>query len=232
MNKDREVIEEMFDSVAHKYDMLNHLLSAGVDRSWRRKLVRMASQLKPERILDVATGTGDLALLLAKRIEGVSVTGVDISEGMLSVAKEKAVKRGMDGCVSFSREDALELSFDSDRFDGVTVAFGVRNFENLERGMSELLRVLRPGGRLFVLELSMPTNRFILWFYRLYFSNILPFIGRLTSKSPTAYRYLYDSVEDFAKPRDFIRLLEGCGYSSCKAHSLTFGVATLYVAQK
>lgn len=231
MNKDREKIEQMFDSVAPKYDMLNHLLSAGVDRSWRRKLVRMVASESPEQILDMATGTGDLALLLAKRVEGSHVTGGDISEGMLTVAREKSSSRGFDDRVNFRREDALHLSFESGSFDAVTVAFGVRNFENLEKGMRELNRVLSPGGRLYVLELSMPRNRFVLWFYRLYFSNILPLIGRMTSKNPTAYRYLYDSVEDFAKPDKFVELLGECGYSESKAYSLTFGVATLYVAR-
>lgn len=232
MNKERAKIEGMFDSIAPKYDLLNHLLSAGVDRSWRRRLVGSIAVIKPSRVLDIATGTGDLALLIASKIDGVDVTGADISEGMLSVARKKCEARGMSDRVSFAREDALGLSFDDGSFDGVTVAFGVRNFENLEQGMSELLRVLSQGGKLAVLELSMPSNKLLRGMYRLYFANLLPFIGRLTSKNPTAYRYLYESVEGFTKPAEFVELLQRCGYSDCKVEPLTFGIATLYTAQK
>lgn len=232
MNKERAKIEGMFDSIAPKYDLLNHLLSAGVDRSWRRKLAKTLAAIHPAKLLDIATGTGDLALLLASKIDGVEVMGADISEGMLAVARQKCQSRGMSDRVTFAREDALALSLEEGSFDGVTVAFGVRNFENLEQGMSELLRVLSPGGMLCVLELSMPKNRVLRGFYRLYFANILPLIGRLTSKNPTAYRYLYESVEGFTKPTEFVELLGRCGYAEPKARPLTFGIATLYTARK
>ncbi len=232
MNKERAKIEGMFDSIAPKYDLLNHLLSAGVDKSWRRKLVGLLGRSNPKKVLDVATGTGDLALLIARKVESATVVGVDISEGMLSVARKKTAERGMQSRVSFAQEDALGLSFDTGSFDSVTVAFGVRNFENLEKGMTELCRVIKDGGELYVLELSMPTNKLLGWFYRLYFSNILPMIGRITSKNKTAYQYLYDSVEGFTKPAEFVELLKKCGFKEAKANSLTFGISTLYIAKK
>ena len=225
----REQVERMFDAISPKYDFLNRLFSMGTDQGWRRKVMRLVAQEPVERLLDVATGTADLALMAAKQVE--QVTGADISEGMLAQGREKVTKAGLDDRVTLVRGDAADLPFAEGGFDAVTVAFGVRNFEDLSRGVSGMLRVLKPGGRLFVLEFSRP-HGFISPFYRFYFHRVMPFVGRMISKDSAAYSYLPASVDAFPEGAAFEEVLRACGGREVKSERLTGGIATLYTARK
>jgi demethylmenaquinone methyltransferase / 2-methoxy-6-polyprenyl-1,4-benzoquinol methylase len=225
----REQVERMFDAISPKYDLLNRVFSMGTDQGWRRKVMRLVAQEPVGRLLDVATGTADLALMAARQVE--RVTGADISEGMLAHGREKVLKAGMEKRVELVRGDAAALPFADATFDAVTVAFGVRNFEDLPRGLSGMLRVLRPGGRLFVLEFSRP-HGFIAPFYRFYFHRVMPFIGRMISKDSAAYSYLPASVEAFPEGAAFEAVLRQCGAREVKSERLTGGIATLYTARR
>lgn len=227
----KEQVAQMFDNISARYDFLNHLLSMGIDKGWRKKVVRMVRFEKPSNILDIATGTGDLAIALSD-IEGADITGVDISAGMLSVGEEKIGKRGLKDRIRLQLGDSENLPFSDNSFDAITVAFGVRNFENLEKGLSEMHRVIRPGGRVVVLEFSQPTGFPFKQVYRFYFKYILPSIGRLVSKDQSAYTYLPESVDAFPYGKAFTDLLARLGYSDISARQVTFGVATIYSATK
>jgi demethylmenaquinone methyltransferase / 2-methoxy-6-polyprenyl-1,4-benzoquinol methylase len=227
----KEQVAEMFDNIAPKYDFLNHFLSLGIDQLWRRRAIRLIKPFKPSEILDVATGTGDLAIE-ALKTGAKRVTGIDISEEMLALGRIKVEKLGLDHQITLKRGDSEKLEFADGTFDAVTVAFGVRNFENLERGLSEIHRVLKNGGVLCVLEFSKPRVFPVKQFYKFYTGKILPFIGRLISKDDSAYRYLPDSVKEFPDSLDFILCLSNAGFMRTKEYRQTFGVATIYLGVK
>lgn len=227
----KEQVEEMFDNIAHRYDFLNHLLSLGIDKRWRKKAIRSIRSIHPKHILDIATGTGDLAFEAWRQMPGVHITGLDLSEGMLSKAREKADERKLAN-MEFVKGDSENLHFADTTFDAVSVAFGVRNFENLEAGLKEIYRVLKPGGRLAVLEFSKPKAFPVKQLFNFYFKNILPATGRMISKDARAYEYLPESVQAFPEGKDFIRILEKTGFKFCKDQPLTFGICSLYTAEK
>lgn len=225
-------IATMFDRISPRYDVLNHLLSFNIDKVWRRKTAEAVSKSQPKSILDLATGTADLAIQLAKHNPQTHIIGMDISKKMLEIGKAKIAKKRLESQIELRLGDAANLLFDDNTFDSVTVAFGVRNFENLNQGLSEICRVLKPDGQVFILEFSMPEKFPIKQAYRLYFKHILPKIGQWVSKDTSAYSYLPASVEKFPQPDAFIEILSSFGLENCKAKTLTSGIATLYSAQK
>ena len=229
----KEQVEEMFDNIAPTYDRLNHIMSLNIDRIWRRRVMRIVRRVKPQQIMDVATGTGDLAIAMARKVENAQILGVDLSEEMLGEARKKIQKQGLEKRISLEKGDAENLTMvASESIDTATVAFGVRNFENIERGLSEIYRTLRPGGKLVVLEFSMPKNRLVRWVYRQYAHRLLPRIGGMISKDKQAYTYLPDSVEEFPAPERFAEILKGVGFKSVKLSSQSFGIAYIYDATK
>ena len=225
----KEFVEQMFDDIAPTYDKLNHILSLNVDKGWRRKAVRRIVATRPTHVLDVACGTGDFAIALAKA--GVErVTGVDISQGMLDVGIDKVETLGLN--IEMHVDDCEHLSIADDTFDAVSVAFGVRNFEHLQQGLNEMHRVLRPGGLVCIVELSVPSNRLLLWGYKLYFLHILPFIGRVVSGNGSAYRYLPESVLRFPKPDKVCAMLAEAGFRDVEAKAFTFGLCRMFTGIK
>lgn len=222
----------MFDNIAPTYDRLNHLFSLSIDKLWRRRVVRIVRRMKPLRILDLATGTGDLAIKMAKRIGKARIMGVDLSEKMLAVAAEKVRRQGLDDHIALYQGDAERLDVADGMIDVATVAFGVRNFGDLERGLSELARVLRPGGQLAVLEFSRPDNPLFRRLYEFYSGRILPRIGGLLSRDKCAYEYLPASVGAFPPPEDFLAMLRAAGLADCTARSQSFGIARIYTARR
>lgn len=229
----KEQVEEMFDNIAPNYDRLNHILSLNIDRIWRRRVMRIVRRSKARRIMDLATGTGDLAIAMAKRVDRTQILGVDLSEEMLAVARAKIQKQGLEERIMLEKGDAENLTMVADgSLDAVTVAFGVRNFENMERGLSEIYRTLRVGGKLVVLEFSMPKNRLIRWIYSQYAHRLLPRIGAVISKDKRAYTYLPDSVEEFPSPERFAEIVRSVGFSSVRLRSQSFGIAYIYDAIK
>lgn len=229
----KEQVEEMFDNIAPSYDRLNHIMSFNLDRIWRRRVMRIVRRSKAAKIMDIATGTGDLAIAMAKKIDGTHILGVDLSEEMLAVARRKVQKLGLEERIMLEKGDAENLAMVEDgSIDAVTVAFGVRNFENLELGLREIYRTLRDGGTFVVLELSVPKNRLIRWFYAQYSHRILPSIGAMISKDKQAYVYLPESIDEFPKPERFAEMLKGVGFKGVKRHKQSFGVAHIYEAVK
>jgi demethylmenaquinone methyltransferase/2-methoxy-6-polyprenyl-1,4-benzoquinol methylase len=226
-------VAHMFNSIAGKYDFLNHFLSAGTDIYWRRKAVNELKQLRPARILDIATGTADFAIeTLRTAAPDAKVTGVDISEGMLDVGRRKLEAKGLSNRIQLELGDSENLPFADNEFDAVTASFGVRNFENLEKGLTEMRRVLRPGGKLVVLEFSKPTAFPLKQAYNFYFRQILPVFGKLISKDNSAYTYLPESVQAFPDGPDFLAILRKVGFTSPAWQPLTFGISSIYTAQK
>lgn len=217
----------MFDNIALKYDFLNHFLSVGIDHLWRRRVISILKKYKPETILDIATGTGDLALA-ALRISPKKITGIDISEGMLAVGKQKILKKKLDKMIEFRIGDSENLEFEDNTFDAAMVAFGVRNFENLHNGLAEIARVIKPEAPFVVLEFSRPRAFPVKQLYNFYFKYILPAIGRFFSKDKAAYTYLPASVQAFPEGKDFLEALQKAGLKPLKEIRLTFGVATIY----
>lgn len=230
-DKNRDKIRTMFDSIAPKYDLLNHVLSMGIDKGWRKKVVKIVSSVSPKKVLDVATGTGDLAIAIAKSSDGISITAVDLSPNMLECAKDKISKMKLSSDISLKVGDALNLSFEEGAFDVVTISFGVRNFEDLQKGLSELLRVLKSGGVLLVLEFSKPKG-VLSKPYIFYLKNILPLIGRCISKNRYAYTYLPDSVMEFPCGEHFLSILKDVGFGEVSHKPLSMGIATIYTAKK
>lgn len=229
----KEQVEEMFDNIAPTYDRLNHIMSLNIDRIWRRRVMRIIRRAKPQRIMDVATGTGDLAIAMARKVNEAHILGVDLSEEMLSEARKKIKRLELEKRITLEKGDAENLTMvASESVDAATVAFGVRNFENIERGLSEIYRTLRPGGKLVVLEFSMPKNRLVRWVYRQYAHRLLPRIGGMISKDKQAYTYLPDSVEEFPAPERFAEMLKEVGFKSVKLSSQSFGIAYIYDATK
>ena len=236
MATDKEQIASMFNDIAPTYDKLNHILSLNVDKSWRRKAVKRLKKslgdISKPKILDLACGTADSTIQIAKIIEHAEVLGLDISEKMLKIGEEKVEKLGLSDRIEFHNCCAENIDFQDDSFDAAFVAFGVRNFSNRVKGLSELLRVLKPGSSLFVLELSEPQNVIVRWFYNLYFRYILPLVGKRVSGNAEAYRYLQQSVEKFPMPKEFIKLLQDIGYQDVKHKAYSCGLCRLYQAKK
>jgi demethylmenaquinone methyltransferase / 2-methoxy-6-polyprenyl-1,4-benzoquinol methylase len=227
----KEQVATMFDRISGRYDFLNHALSLGIDIGWRKKAIKVLEPLHPKKILDVATGTGDFALQ-ALSLNPEKITGIDISEGMLEVGRKKMIERKVDHLIELQKADSEKLPFAGDSFDAVTVAFGVRNFEDLEKGLSEMLRVLKPGGKAVILEFSKPSKAPYRQLYNFYFNHILPKIGRWISSDKAAYSYLPESVEAFPDGQKFIDILARLGYKETSCRPLTFGISTLYVGRK
>lgn len=225
-------VEKMFDSIAHSYDLLNHLLSMGIDKRWRKAAINSLRPYKPQHILDVATGTGDFALLAARELQPESLLGVDISEGMLAVGEKKVGEAGLGKVISFAKEDCLHLSMADNSFDAVMVAYGIRNFEDLDRGLSEMCRVLRPGGRLVIVELTAPTKFPMKQLFWLYSHLLMPAIGRLVSRDSSAYTYLPQTMEAFPQGEIMQGILQKAGFSEVEFRRFTFGLSTLYTATK
>jgi demethylmenaquinone methyltransferase/2-methoxy-6-polyprenyl-1,4-benzoquinol methylase len=221
----------MFDNIAGRYDFLNHLLSLGIDRIWRKRTIALLKPYSPKQILDVATGTGDLAIT-ALKLQPESITGVDLSENMLAKAAEKIRSRKLEQRIHLIKGDSEQLPFDSNKFDAVTVGFGVRNFENLQRGILEIHRVLKPGGVLAVLEFSRPHRFPVKQVFSFYFRFILPLIGRLVSKDKRAYTYLPESVKTFPEGNAFLSILQQTGFKTTRCKTLFFGVASIYSGVK
>ena len=227
----KEQVAEMFNNIAPRYDFLNHLLSLGIDITWRKKAIRILAPDKPKHIVDIATGTGDFALE-ALAINPDKITGIDISSEMLEVGKQKMKRKGVDHIISMKLGDSENLPLKDDSIDAITVSFGVRNFENLEKGLSDMRRVLKPGAKAVIIEFSQPTTFPIKQLYQFYFKFILPVIGKLVSKDPRAYTYLPESVNSFPFGKAFEAIVTKCGYSQVETVPLTFGIASIYVATK
>jgi len=227
----KEQVAQMFDNISGNYDLLNHLLSLNIDKAWRKKAVSLLKPYNPQRLLDVATGTGDFAVELMK-LGPDEIKGIDISAGMLEVGRQKMVKRKLDDVIDLQLGDAENLPFEDEAFDGITVAFGVRNFENLVAGLTDMKRVLRTGYPVAVLEFSKPRTFPMKQLYNFYFKYILPNIGKLISKDSRAYTYLPESVSAFPEGKDFVNILNSVGYKNIREYRLTFGIATIYLAEK
>ena len=228
----KEQVAHMFNEIAYRYDFLNRFLSAGIDIGWRKKALNMLKKDAPQTMLDVATGTADLAIMSAKTLAPKEIIGIDISEGMLAFGKKKVEQLGLNDCIHLQTGDCEALDFQHDRFDAVTVSFGVRNFQQLEKGLSEILRVLKPEGKLLILEFSKPTAPIIKQFYQLYMDVITPSIGGLFSKSKKAYQYLNDSVQQFPEGKDLVHVMKKVGFTQTIFKRLSFGICTIYIGKK
>lgn len=222
----------MFDKIAPSYDRLNHALSLGIDRRWRRTAVDALGIHQPQQILDIATGTGDFALLLAKRIKPQHIVGADISEGMMAVGREKVKEEGLQNVISFQYEDCMQLSFPDGSFDAVTSSYGVRNFQNLDKGLQEMQRVLRPGGHLLIVELTPPPRFPMKQLFWIYAHVVMPLLGRLISHDDSAYTYLPASMEAFPQPEQMEGILRKAGFTEVQWRRFTFGISTMYLATK
>lgn len=227
----KQQVEQMFDNIAPKYDFLNHFLSLGIDKLWRKKAIRILSGYKTDLLLDVATGTGDFAIA-ASRLKPSKIIGFDISEQMLNVGKVKVQRLGLDQMIEFRKGDSEKMPFPDEYFDAITVAFGVRNFENLNSGLKEFVRVLKTDGVAIILEFSKPKYFPMKQLYLFYLFGILPFIGRMVSKDSSAYSYLPESVMAFPDDQKFLSILRDAGFSGTRQKRLSFGIATIYIAQK
>ncbi len=227
----KEQVRFMFNNIAGTYDKLNRIISLGIDQRWRRRAIAILAKENPKAILDVATGTADFALA-ASSLKEVTVTGVDIAEDMLAIGREKVKAKGLEKRIELVCADSENLPFESNKFDATIVSFGVRNFENLEKGLSEILRVIKPGGLLIVLEGSTPQHQPMKFFYKIYVSKLLPWVGRLISKDKSAYQYLPDSIKAFPCGADFTAILDRVGFKKTYYEEQTFGVCTIYVGRK
>jgi demethylmenaquinone methyltransferase / 2-methoxy-6-polyprenyl-1,4-benzoquinol methylase len=224
-------VARMFNNIAWRYDFLNHFLSFGIDRYWRWKIISELKKYNPKLILDVATGTADQAIA-ALKLNPVKIYGIDISPDMLAIGKRKLKQKKLNHIIELFEADSENLFFEANKFDAVTVSFGVRNFENLEKGLKEIYRVLKQGGVTAILEFSKPRNRIIQLMYNFYSTKICPGIGRLVSKDKAAYEYLHESVEAFPTGNDFVNILKQSAFSKVKSMPLTFGIVTIYLAEK
>lgn len=230
----KEEVRAMFNNIAPQYDFLNHFLSFGIDFYWRRKTIKHLKSFHPEHTLDIATGTGDLAILAARKKASKKISGIDISIAMLHVGKEKVRKKDLENVITLDFGDSENIPFYDNTFDAAMVAYGVRNFGDLEKGISEIQRSLKPNSPLLVLEFSQPENKIFRALYKFYSFNILPIIGRIISHNSTAYQYLPESVSKFPSGKDFELIMKKCGFVETKVIPLTFGISTLYIgiAQK
>lgn len=227
-----EQVEKMFNNIAPAYDKLNHALSWNIDKSWRKKAIALLKPFTPQHIMDVATGTGDFAIQACRTLQPEELIGTDISEGMMNVGREKVKREGLEKSISFQREDCTKLSFPENRFDAITVAFGIRNFEDLDRGLQEMYRVLTPGGHLVILELSEPDYFPMKQLYAVYSKAVIPTLGKLLSKDRSAYTYLPQSIKAFPQGEVMQKIIRKAGFSQVSFKRLTLGICTLYFATK
>lgn len=227
-----KLVEEMFDNIAPTYDTLNHRLSWDIDKGWRKKAIRQLLPFQPKAILDIATGTGDFAILSAKELRPQRMIGIDISEGMMKIGQKKVEAEGLQHIVSFKKDDCTHLSFDDNSFDAVTAAFGIRNFQNLDQGLSEMCRVLRPNGHLSIVELTTPVSFPMKQLFKLYSHTMLPVYGKLISKDTSAYSYLTKTIEAFPQGEVMLDILRKAGFKNASFKRLTFGICTMYFATK
>ena len=225
-------VEQMFDNIAPTYDKLNHRLSWDIDRSWRKKAIQMLSNYHPKTILDIATGTGDFAILAAQMLRPQTLIGADISEGMMEIGRQKVKQLGLDSIVKFEKEDCLHLSYADDTFDAVTAAFGIRNFADLNQGLREMCRVLKPDGKLSIVELTTPVSFPMKQLFHIYSHSVLPIYGRLISKDTSAYSYLTKTIEAFPQGERMEVILKQAGFREASFKRLTFGICTMYSATK
>lgn len=225
-------VTRMFDKIAPYYDLLNAVLSAGIDTIWRRKTIAKLQDINPKNVLDIATGTGDLAIETIRQFPDAKVVGLDISVEMLEIGKKKITKKELGTKINMVTGDSENLEFESNHFDGVTAAFGVRNFGNLKVGLQEMHRVLKPGGKVVILEFSKPKVFPIKQIYNAYFKYILPVIGKVTSKDPRAYKYLYESVQSFPDYENFDNILKEIGFKNTTWNALSLGICTIYSGEK
>ena len=225
-------VEQMFDNIAPTYDKLNHRLSWDIDKGWRRKAIRQLQPFTPKTLLDIATGTGDFAILAAKMLKPEKLIGADISEGMMEIGRQKVKAEGLDSIVSFEKEDCLNLSYADGTFDAVTAAFGIRNFADLDKGLKEMQRVLKPGGHLSIVELTTPVSFPMKQLFRIYSHTVLPVYGRLISKDTSAYGYLTKTIEAFPQGERMMEILKKAGFAEASFKRLTFGICTMYFATK
>ena len=225
-------VEEMFDNIAPNYDTLNHRLSWDIDKGWRRKAIKQLMTFKPKKMLDIATGTGDFAILAAQMLSPEELIGADISEGMMEIGRKKVKQASLDNIISFNKEDCLSLTFADNTFDAVTAAFGIRNFQDLDKGLSEMCRVLKPGGHLSIVELTQPVSFPMKQLFWIYSHTFLPLYGKIVSKDKSAYRYLTATIEAFPQGETMMDILKKAGFSNAQFRRLTFGICTLYLASK
>ena len=231
MSPERATVQKMFDDISPKYDFLNHFLSLGIDYRWRKILVRMLSERNPLRILDVATGTGDVVIALT-RLNPEKIVGIDISEKMLDIARTKIAAKGLENVISLRQSDAGHIPYSDDSFDAVTVAFGVRNFEDLRQGLSEMRRILRPGGTMMILEFSQPSVTPFKQFYQFYSRFIIPFFGKMISNHSQAYSYLPETAAAFPSGENFLKILRELEMINCSVKVLSFGISSIYSCRK
>ena len=222
----------MFDNIAHSYDLLNHRLSFGIDFLWRKTAIKQLMPYKPKAVLDIATGTGDFAIMSAERLRPERVVGIDISEGMMRIGAEKVKAAGLDGVISFKKEDCEHMSYADNTFDTITTAFGIRNFQNLDACLKEMCRVLRKGGQLSILELSRPMRFPMKQLFWIYSHTLLPIYGKLVSRDNEAYKYLISTIESFPQGEEMVEIFKKAGFSEAKFKRLTFGICTCYFAIK
>ncbi|MCI1742598.1 MAG: bifunctional demethylmenaquinone methyltransferase/2-methoxy-6-polyprenyl-1,4-benzoquinol methylase UbiE [Prevotella sp.] len=227
-----QLVEEMFDHIAPTYDTLNHRLSWEIDKGWRKKAIQKLVPYCPEKILDIATGTGDFAILAAKMLHPQILIGADISEGMMQVGRKKVSKEHLKDIISFKKEDCMNLSFENNTFDAVTAAFGIRNFQNLDQGLKEMCRVLKKGGHLSIVELTEPVSFPMHQLFKIYSHTVLPVYGKLLSRDSSAYHYLTKTIEAFPQGESMMKILKKAGFSETGFQRLTFGICTLYFAKK
>lgn len=227
-----EQVEQMFNHIAHSYDTLNHFLSLGIDKNWRKTAIDSLQPFSPQYILDIATGTGDFAILSAQRLQPTSLVGADISEGMMQIGRDKVKALGLDKTISFKREDCTALSFADNSFDAVTVAYGVRNFEDLDKGLREMYRVLRPGGHLLIVELSSPNKFPMKQLFSIYARFVMPTVGKLISKDASAYTYLPATMAAFPQGEVMQGIIRKAGFNKVWFRRFTFGICTMYLATK
>ncbi|HJU45275.1 MAG TPA: bifunctional demethylmenaquinone methyltransferase/2-methoxy-6-polyprenyl-1,4-benzoquinol methylase UbiE [Chitinophagaceae bacterium] len=228
----KQQVAEMFNQIAFRYDFLNRFLSGGVDIIWRKKAINQLKELKPQYILDVATGTGDVAIMTHKLLKPGKIIGIDISKGMLELGRQKIEKLGLSGAIELQEGDSETINFPDNSFDAVTVAFGVRNFEDLRKGLGEMLRVLKPGGKLVALEFSKPKYRLFNWLCNIYMNRVTPGIGKMVSKNCEAYQYLNHSVKAFPEGATFLTILNQTGYRETYLKTLSLGICTIYCGRK
>jgi demethylmenaquinone methyltransferase/2-methoxy-6-polyprenyl-1,4-benzoquinol methylase len=225
-------VEQMFDNIAPTYDKLNHRLSWDIDKGWRRKAIRQLEPFAPKTLLDIATGTGDFAILAARMLHPEKLIGADISEGMMEIGRQKVKEEGLEQVVSFEKEDCLNLSYEDGTFDAVTAAFGIRNFADLDKGLREMQRVLKKGGHLSIVELTTPVSFPMKQLFRIYSHTVLPVYGRLISKDTSAYGYLTKTIEAFPQGERMVEILRKAGFAEASFRRLTFGICTMYFATK
>ena len=225
-------VEEMFDNIAPSYDKLNHRLSWNIDKGWRKKAIRQLAPFKPQTLLDIATGTGDFAILAAEMLRPQKLVGADISEGMMEIGRKKVRQKGLQDIISFDKEDCLALSYANESFDAVTAAFGIRNFASLDSGLQEMQRVLKKGGHLSIVELTSPVSFPMKQLFHVYSHTVLPVYGRLISKDTSAYSYLTKTIEAFPQGEQMVEILHKAGFSEASFKRLTFGICTMYFATK